>query len=168
VQPNMIPVLTQATAEVFETMVFAPVKALPPRADRPATAGAGVIGIVRFTGSANGVVSFCSSLPVARQIAAAMLGQSADEVEETLPDAIGELTNMIAGSFRTRMADSRGAWDISTPNVTVGSNLIMRYVGAVERTVCPFEFGDGLLFVELVLTDPSRVTHGERHEVHAC
>ncbi|MDE3153648.1 MAG: chemotaxis protein CheX [Acidobacteriota bacterium] len=164
----MLAVLTRVTKEVFETMVFAPVEALPPCDTLPPASGPGVIGTISFAGSSSGVVSFAASLESAREIAGGMLGMSPAEVQDELPDAVGEITNMIAGSFRTQMADEAGAWTISTPNVTIGSDLSVRHVGAVARTVCPFVFRGHRIFVELVLTDPTRLPHAERQEARAC
>ncbi len=118
---KMIPVLTEVTEEVFETMVFSPVKALPPCDTLPPPFGAGIIATISFSGATtNGVVSFYAPMSAARTITAAMLGLSPEELQDEVPDAIGELTNMIAGAFRTRMADDGGAWTISTPNVALG------------------------------------------------
>jgi chemotaxis protein CheX len=157
----MIPVLTGVTEEVFDTMVFTPVKALPPQDHLPAATGAGIVAAVSFSGSANGMVLFHSALTAGRQIAASMLGlASPEDCGPEVADAIGELTNMIAGAFRTRMADHNGAWAISTPQVTVGSDLSVRHARVLARSVFPFEFGSGLVFVELVLTQPEPVTAG--------
>jgi hypothetical protein len=65
----------------------------------------------RFAGTTSGLVVFYSTTESAQHITAAMLGIDPGSVTGELPDAIGELTNMIAGSFRTRMAHGRGeAW----------------------------------------------------------
>jgi chemotaxis protein CheX len=158
VPPTMVPVLTGVTEEVFDTMVFTPVKALPPQDHLPVATGAGIVAAVSFSGSANGIVLFHAALAAGRQIAAAMLGlPSPEDCGPEVADAIGELTNMIAGAFRTRMADHNGAWTISTPQVTVGSDLSVRHARVIARAVFPFEFGTGQVFVELVLTQPEPV-----------
>jgi chemotaxis protein CheX len=154
-----IRVLGEATIEVFETMVFRSVApGVPLVGDRdlrpPATAcnGSGrVVGTVGFAGSQSGLVVFHSSLEAAREIAGAMLDLAADEAPGDVPDAIGELTNMIAGSFRTRVARDGDAWAISMPTVTVGSDFRIRPTACRCRTLLPFRMGAHTVFVELIL-----------------
>jgi hypothetical protein len=65
---------------------------------------------VGFAGSASGLVAFYSTLDAVKAITGAMLGMEPGEVNGEIPDAIGEITNMIAGSFRTKMATEGDAW----------------------------------------------------------
>ena len=51
-----------------------------------------------FAGHRRGLVAFHSSLDAAREIAGAMLGMPAETVNGEMPDAIGEIANMIAGA----------------------------------------------------------------------
>ena len=82
-----------------------------------------------------------------------MLGTDADAVGDEMPDAIGELTNMIAGSFRTRVAHAhKETWALSVPTVTVGSEFYTRFVRDVQRVLCPFRMGASEVFVELIVT----------------
>jgi chemotaxis protein CheX len=150
---DMLSVLIASTQEVFETMVFEPVGSETPiegDAERPK---AHVIGTVSFTGERSGVVAFYSTDDTARAITGAMLGIAAADVNGEMPDAIGEITNMIAGTFRTRMAETGARWAISVPTVTIGSDFYTRYVSDVRRVLCPFTMNAGdKVFVELILT----------------
>ena len=67
-------------------------------------------------------------------------------------DAIGEITNMVAGSFRTRMATDGDAWAISIPTVTMGSDFYMTALTDGRRTLLPFKMGEHEIYVELVVT----------------
>lgn len=145
--------LVAATRDVFKTMVFNDVVASSPVSDEALRSGANVVGTVAFAGKTSGLVVFYSTLEGAQAITASMLGIEPGNVNGELPDAIGELTNMIAGSFRTRMAAVRGeTWAISVPTVTVGSDFYTKYVSDVQRVLCPFRMGKAELFVELIVT----------------
>jgi chemotaxis protein CheX len=146
--------LITATREVFQTMVFSEVHpANPVNNDAALRSGRNVVGTIAFTGKTSGLVVFYSTLDVATQITALMLGMEPKDVTGELPDAIGELTNMVGGSFRTRMAHVHGeAWAISVPTVTVGSDFYTKFVSDVQRVLCPFKLGDGEVFVELIVT----------------
>jgi CheY-specific phosphatase CheX len=75
------------------------------------------------------------------------------QVNGEMPDAIGELTNMIAGVFRLRMAEQGESVAISIPSVTVGSDFYTRFAADVRRVLCRFRMKDGReVCVELILT----------------
>ncbi len=71
-----------------------------------------------------------------------------------MADAIGEVTNMIAGSFRTKMAAQGQAWAISVPTVTVGSDFYIKPLVNGRRVLLPFKMGeDHEVFVELIMNE---------------
>jgi chemotaxis protein CheX len=145
--------LTAATRDVFKTMVFQEVEASSPVTGDALRPGANVVGTVAFAGKTSGLVVFYSTMEAAQMITASMLGIEPASVNGELHDAIGELTNMIAGSFRTRMAHAKGeTWAISVPTVTVGSDFYTKYVSDVQRVLCPFQMNTAQLFVELIVT----------------
>jgi chemotaxis protein CheX len=146
--------LTAATRDVFKTMVFQEVEGSSPVAGEAPRPGYHVVGTVAFAGKTSGLVVFYSTMEAAQIITASMLGIEPRNINGELPDAIGELTNMIAGSFRTRVAHSKGeTWAISVPTVTIGSDFYTKYVSDVQRMLCPFHMKNKAeLFVELIVT----------------
>jgi chemotaxis protein CheX len=153
VSPTVVETLQQATEEVFETMVFKSLAAaLPIEGDalRPAS---NVVGTVGFVGTASGLVAFYSTLDGARDIAGSMLGMEPAQVNGEMADAIGEITNMIAGSFRTRMAAQGGTWAITVPTVTVGSDFYIKPHVQGRRVLIPFKMEGHEIFVELILME---------------
>lgn len=156
---HLVDRLTEATAEVFETMVFRSVVSGPvvvgdaplPQEATGVHGSMRVVGTVGFAGSSSGVVAFHSSMIAAREITGAMLGLAPADVLAEVPDAIGEITNMIAGSFRTKMATDGDAWAISVPTVTVGSDFSIRPLCCRHRALLPFRMGESNVFVELIV-----------------
>jgi len=146
--------LTAATRDVFKKMVFQDLEASLPIAGDAKRPKANVMGTVAFAGKTSGLVVFYSSMDAAQIITASMLETDPAHVNGELPDAIGELTNMIAGSFRTRVAHAKGEmWAISVPTVTVGSDFYTKYCSDVQRVLCPFRMKNKAeLFVELIVT----------------
>jgi chemotaxis protein CheX len=135
VKPDLIEELVKATEEVFETMVFkklstgAPIDAdaLRPRSN--------VVGLVGFGGTLSGLVAFYSTKEAADEIAGSMLGMPAAEVNGEMADAIGEVTNMIAGGFRLKLAERSESPAISIPSVTIGSDFYTKYSTDVRRVM---------------------------------
>jgi chemotaxis protein CheX len=151
--------LVAATRDAFKTMVFRDVEAATGFEGDALRPAANVVSTVSFAGATSGLVVLYSTLEGATVITASMLGIDPASVNGELPDAIGELTNLIAGSFRTRMAQRRGGvWAISVPSVSIGSDFYTTCVSDAQRVLCPFrmraESGAGSfeLFVELIVT----------------
>lgn len=152
VPPLLLTNLHVATMDVFDTMVLKSVQARRPITDPSVRPLSQVVSTVPFTGYRCGLVSVHTSIATAREIAGAMLGQPPETIDTEFVDAVGEITNMIAGSFRTRMAETEPAWALGVPTVVVGSDFSTQYVANATRILCPFAMDDADVFVELILT----------------
>jgi chemotaxis protein CheX len=149
---EMLSVLVESTQEVFDTMVFQPLASLTPIEGNVPRPSSNVVGTVAFAGERCGIVLFYTTAETANSITGAMLGIPAADVNGEMPDAIGEVTNMIAGTFRTKMAAAGPRWAISIPTVTIGT-FYTKYMSDVQRVLCPFTMSSGEeVFVELILT----------------
>jgi len=144
--------LLAATEEVFETMVFKPVSRQDPIEDDKVRPPSNVVASVAFAGHRRGLVAFHSSIGAARNIAGAMLGMAPEDINGEMPDAIGEIANMIAGSFRTKLAATEPASAIAVPTVTIGSDFSVKYLAQASRVLCPFNLEGESIYVELILT----------------
>ncbi|MCX6537765.1 MAG: chemotaxis protein CheX [Acidobacteria bacterium] len=151
VQKKAVDLLIESAREVFEMMVMRHLElGTPIEGDAPRPKS-NVVGTVSFAGSESGLVAFYSTMDAAKQIAGSLLGMPAAEVNGEMPDAIGEITNMIAGALRTKMTDAGHPWAISIPTVTIGSDFYTRYVSDVSRVLCPFKMEDEEICVELIM-----------------
>jgi chemotaxis protein CheX len=148
---EMILQLVDSTRQVFETMVFRTLEPVMPIEGNALRPRSNVVGIVGFGGTLSGLVALYSTLEAADEITSAMLGMPGVPVNAEMADAIGEITNMIAGGFRLRMADRGEALAISIPSVTIGSDFYTRFASNVSRNMCPFKMGEREICVELIL-----------------
>ena len=149
-QEQAVAFLIDSTCEVFETMILRLLsQAIPIEGDalRPRC---NVVATVSFAGAESGIVAFYCTKDAACEIAGALLGMDPAAAYGDMPDAIGEVTNMIAGALRTKMTDAGTPCAISIPTVTVGSDFYTKYVSDVRRVLCPFKMGDQEIFVELI------------------
>jgi chemotaxis protein CheX len=152
VNTELIADLVRATEEVFETMVFRTLTTGSPIDGDALRPRSNVVGLVGFGGTVSGLVALYSTREAADEIAAAMLGLAPQDVNGEMPDAIGEVTNMIAGGFRLKLAERGESLAISIPWVTVGSDFYTKYASDVQRSMCPFRMGDREICIELILT----------------
>ena len=150
---RMVATLVASAEEVFATMVFSPLAAGTQTANGVLTVPWNVMAVVAFAGAHSGSVAFYCTEETAPTITGAMAGLPPADVQGEMTDAIGEITNMIAGTFRTKMADPGTPWAISVPTVIVGDHLRTRHVGAGRTVLCTFTTAGGnSVFMELILT----------------
>src|SRR5919108_2892809 len=148
--PALATHLIAATREVFEKMVRTPLVTGEPIEGDALRPASNVVGAVSFAGSQCGIVAFYATFGSAQRIASSLLSTPVDGREQ-IADAVAELTNMIAGTFRNRMLTDGSVWAISIPAVTIGSDFYTKYVSDVRRVLCPFRAWDDEMFVEVIL-----------------
>jgi chemotaxis protein CheX len=130
--------IVRAVADVFKTMLNRRVMLLPDNAP-PAPVRyppvRQIVGTVGIAGDANGVVYLRFHEPFARRCTGDMLRLTDKEVsemgDETVSDAVAELTNMIAGSFKNWLCDSGLSCRLSIPATVSGTDF----------TICPWHDG---------------------------
>jgi len=115
--------LLEGAKEVFETMIFMELE--EPTEQNKQTEGDSLLGSITFTNNIEGCLSICCSVLCARMIAANMLGiDTPEEIdEEGVYDALGEVTNMVMGSLKSRLQTDGDELLVSIPTVTHGQNL---------------------------------------------
>lgn len=111
----------------------------------------GVTGMVGLAGDYIGMLSLHFSKELALEITSRMLQTSITEVDEDVKDAIGELTNMVAGNLKTALSKSGVAFDLSVPSVIIGERYFTEYTSELHSLVVPFTVGSQKLFLELAL-----------------
>lgn len=139
-----------SAVEVFSTMLKCDLTrgALSLNADfQPSHDISGVIGL---SGKASGTVVVSVDRNVALSITERMLGERPNSINTDVIDAVGEVTNMIAG--RAKAGLEHLAMTLALPTVITGKNHIIRF-GSAAQTICiPYtcEWGDISLEVGLV------------------
>ncbi len=116
--------LLDGAKEVFETMVFMDLE----ESSEPSLQieGDSLQGSITFSNSIEGCLTIRCGMPCARVVASNMLGLDASEeiADEEVCDAIGEITNMVMGSVKSRVAVNTGELQVSIPTVVCGQNLV--------------------------------------------
>lgn len=132
-----LPTLQLAVQEVFELMLDYTL-ILPP--ERPAEEGLDLTSMVGMAGQLCGLLSVRCSTKSAARIASRMLGIEADEAGPDLWDAMGEISNMVAGNFKNKIAGLGDGCMLSVPTVISGGDYNLRSLVNDEiRTVLLFE-----------------------------
>ncbi len=120
-------VLLAGAKEVFETMIFMDLEEAsePDRKIEDDAMLGSITFKIDFEGNMQGCLTICCSTPCAKTIATNMLGMEPDEEisEAEIRDALGEVTNMVMGSVKTRVQDEVGNLQVSIPTVVSGRDL---------------------------------------------
>jgi chemotaxis protein CheX len=117
--------ITNSVKGVFQTMLSMQLELEDPPNIQSVTTGKHIVGTVGFAGAAMGNVSISVSRQFAREMTAAMLGMTVDDIssDEEVHDVIGEVCNMVGGDLKSRLCDAGFSCSLSIPSVTFGESF---------------------------------------------
>jgi chemotaxis protein CheX len=117
-----------------------------------------VSGIIGLSGRAVGTVVLSLSKEVALKAASTMLMTEATDVDDEVLDAVGELTNIVAGGAKAELEEYE--LEVSLPNVVTGRDHEIHFPSNVQPICIPFtaEWGEMTLEVGLAqVAEPTTV-----------
>ena len=101
-----------------------------------------VASAVGFIGTINGVLYLYFEEPAAMKIACGFLGMDESEVTDegpdTVNDVLGEVSNMIVGTFKNQMCDKGYNCRLTIPSILRGQKFSIQSVSSVQRHVYRF------------------------------
>ena len=112
-----------------------------------------VSGIIGISGKAIGTIVLSMSHHVAQKAAGILLMMDIDETNDDVLDAVGELTNMVAGGAKAKLE----AFDLqmSLPNVLCGNNCCLHFPPNAHPIAIPFQCDWGPLALEIGFSFPT-------------
>lgn len=110
-----------------------------------------ISGVIGLSGKAIGTVVLSLGEKVALKVTEAMLGEAPTGMNGDVVDAIGELTNMIAGAAKAQMEHLE--MSVSLPSVIMGRDHRVGFPGDIQPIAIPFESDWGPICVEVGLRE---------------
>ncbi len=118
-----------------------------------------IVSMVGFIGVANGVVYIYMEEDLAKDLTCDFLGMEqeefaifdADEKQETINDALGELANMIVGNFKNMWCDEGYQCKLTIPSIVRGRNFAIETTSSVLRHAYHFDVAGSTLVADLIL-----------------
>jgi chemotaxis protein CheX len=141
--------ITDATTEIFETMIMLDISAGDPLKEKINNFKCSVSGVIGLAGSCKGILAIHLPDKVAMAITGSFLGMDVTEVDDDVTDAIGELANMVAGNIKMILDEAGNNVTLSIPSCVHGEEYTMDTVSDSERVVIPFDIESGQFLVEL-------------------
>ncbi len=154
-------IIRNSTHSVFSTMLGTELSPLEALDDPNPFMQSEVIGFIGLAGDFAGYVSIHVTRQQATDFTARLIGVDIAEVtsEDEIRDAVGEITNMLAGSVKTALS-ALGLVEVALPTVVMTPKADLRVRGA-RGVAMPFEDYTGVFHVEVILSDghlPAPVT----------
>ena len=110
-----------------------------------------ISGVIGLSGKAVGTVVVSFSESVALKAASTMLLTQATEINDDVLDAVGELTNMVAGAAKVELEEYNLM--SSLPNVVTGSGHEIHFPSDVTPVSISFDTDWGPLSLEVGFTE---------------
>jgi chemotaxis protein CheX len=160
--------IVRAMSEVFKTMLSKSIKlsdqaepgssqGWPPVAPAtPAEATPQIVGTVGFLGDANGLIYLYFDEVFATDCTEQILGMTRKELEEDdgfVNDAVGELTNMIVGTFKNGLCDQGYPCKLTIPSILRGRNFCVEPMSSAKRYIYIFESGGRRVVADILMNN---------------
>jgi chemotaxis protein CheX len=113
-----------------------------------------VTGVIGLTGATTGTVALSMSRELALAATERLLGERPPSLTPQVADAVGELTNMIAGAAKARLEAL--SLSLGLPTVLTGKATTLSFPSRTVPVAIPFESPAGPLVVEVGMLPPGR------------
>ncbi len=140
-----------ATTNVLQTMAFAACSAGKPYLKKNDIATGDVTGIIGLTGDCNGTIAVTFDEGSILKIVSNMFGESMENLNHEISDAVGELVNMISGQARRELEESGRVFDAAIPSVVSGKGHSIIHYTDGPKIAIPFTTEGGVFTIEVCL-----------------
>jgi chemotaxis protein CheX len=114
-----------------------------------------VVGTVGFIGDCNGLIYLHLDLAFAKVCTRHLLGMTEADLEaagdESINDAIGELTNMTVGSFKNGLCDAGWPCKLTIPSILRGTNFSIESISSAVRHVYFFDCAQHRVIADILM-----------------
>jgi chemotaxis protein CheX len=146
-------ILDQSVEEVLGLMLGVPVSVAADvsGADYDVMTLTAVIGLA---GALSGAYTVLVRAEAAMQMTACMVGMEVTSVDETVLDGLGEITNMLAGAWKSKISGLNAACLLSVPTVVTGTQYEVHKRTSAFRLTRSYRFNDYFFTVTIYGENP--------------
>lgn len=135
-----------ATVNVLSTMAMVKPEPGKPYLKQDKKSIGDISGIIGLTGTSRGAIVISFTTEAVCKIVGSMLGETYTEINNDISDAVGELTNMISGDARRRLAELGAVFEAGIPTIISGKGHEVESITKGPVIAIPFTV-DGHTFV---------------------
>jgi chemotaxis protein CheX len=140
----------EAATNVLVTMAQIEPWVGTPHLKDPGESMGDVSGFIGLTGKQiKGSLAVSFTKPAILYVASHMLGEAIHELDETVADLVGEITNIITGGAKKMLVDKGYKFELSIPTTIIGQGHFITHKTKGSVVIVPLEIPEGKLFLEL-------------------
>ncbi len=140
----------KATINVLSTMANLPAESGKISLKDDETALGDITGIIEMTGEqVNGTLAVSFTEGVVFEVTRRMLGDTVTEINATVTDLVGELTNMVTGGAKKSLSESGYKFDAAIPSVLSGKDHYVHHPVKGPTILVPVSTSAGDIYIEL-------------------
>ena len=141
--------IISATKEVFDTMIMQEVQEEAPFYGQTGDIDSNISAMIGLGGDLRGLLAIHCTAAVAKGITGSFLGMDVEELDEDVKDAIGEVSNIVAGDLKVFFGKHSIEANLAIPTSVIGKDYKTGGMTNATRVVVPFSTADGKFWVEL-------------------
>jgi chemotaxis protein CheX len=138
-----------AAVHVLKTMAQVDAKPGRPFLKKDDLAIGDVSAIIGVTGAAQGSMALVFTEQCIKYVVSSLLGEPFTQLNHEVKDAVGELTNMICGDARRRLAEDGFVLQAGIPTIVSGKGHCITHIANGPHLAVPFETSEGSFMVEV-------------------
>ena len=150
---NNTSTLDQSVEEVFGLMLGTPVT-VSETAVAPTNIPITLTAIIGLAGALSGAYSVVVNEATAKQIAATMLGIEVTSLDDNVYDALGEITNILAGAWKSKIESLHAACLLSVPTVVTGTHYDIHKKTSSFRLSRSYHFNESTFTISIYGEQP--------------
>jgi chemotaxis protein CheX len=146
-------ILDQSVEEVLGLMLGVPVSITQESIDTDSESTT-LTAVIGLAGALSGAYTVLAPSEAAIQMTACMMGMEVTSLDETTFDGLGEITNMLAGAWKSKIASLNAACLLSVPTVVTGTQYEVHKRTSAFRLTRSYRFDDNVFTVSIYGENP--------------
>lgn len=140
----------EGTLHILETTAMVKSKPEPLFLKKDRKALGDISGLLQISGDLSGSAAISFSAKSILGIVSAMFGETMTRINEDIIDAVGEISNMVAGHVMTKMAEMNKKVTVRFVETQMGRDVLIAHIeGAQQVLVIPFRTTKGKVVIEV-------------------
>ncbi len=140
----------EGTLHILDTTAFVKVKPETPFLKKDRKSLGDISGLLEISGDLTGTAAVSFTEKSILGIVSAMFGEDMTEINEEITDAVGEISNMVAGHVTTKIAEMDKKVKVKFKEIKNGRDALIEHVEGAEHVLAiPFRTTKGKMVVEV-------------------
>ena len=148
-EATLVNPFVEGALHILDTTAFVKVKPEIPFLKKDNGSHGDITGILEISGDLQGSAAISFSEKCILGIVSAMFGEDMTEINEEIIDAVGEISNMIAGHVTTKIAELDKKVKVKFVRVCQGADQNIDHIKGGEILVLPFRTTKGKMVIEV-------------------